>query len=172
VYVVDSDGVNNMSSNTGTFTTFEEQVKLNFISRNQVRLNFNNSETLTFNLIPTQNDVSNSKLPIYFWSNIEKMSSIINKQNINNEQVQKKLNNLINNLSELKFDDVYLEITKTDLIKFSILLNDNKILIISKDISDETNLILYSFFINSQMIASNVCEIAPFVKKFKEFMVL
>ena len=48
----------------------------------------------------------------------------------------------------------------------------NKILILSKDVSDVDTDIIYSYFINRQLIASDVADISLFTKKFKEYLSL
>lgn len=162
--------------NTSTTSFLVEILKLNFTDSNTPQKNFKNQETNQEHFISTQNEVDTIVLPFYFNINKEKIYSIYNeiksKYDDNFIQIENKINQLVDCLAELNFEDIYLEITKKGLIKFSILMDENKILIISKSISEDANNILYSYFINNQMIATNVCEIAPFVKKFKEFMSL
>lgn len=79
---------------------------------------------------------------------------------------------LSDNISELNFNDIHLEITKSDIIKFTAVFDINKILILSKDVSDVDTDIIYSYFINRQLIASDVADISLFTKKFKEYLSL
>lgn len=126
--------------------------------------------------LSNQNDVLKIKLPIYFGENKNKILSIFNEIKFKNKfdlgQIEKHFNVLTDNISELKFNDIYLEITKSNLIKFTTLFGEDKILVISKDFTIDNNDVIYSYFINSQMIATDVFEISSFFKKFKEYISL
>ena len=56
--------------------------------------------------------------------------------------------------------------------KFYIHRKARKILIISKDVLKTDTDIIYSYFINKQLIASDVSEIKIFINKFKEYLSL
>lgn len=126
--------------------------------------------------LSNQNDVLKSKLPVYFNANKDKILSIINetkqKYDFDFNKIENHINILTDNISELNFNDIYVEITKSNLIKFTTLFGEDKILIISKDFTTNDNDIIYSYFINSQMIAADVFEISSFIKKFKEYISL
>lgn len=88
------------------------------------------------------------------------------------ELVDNCFNLISNSISELNFYDIHLEITKANLIKITTLYDDNKILIMSKEVSETGTDIIYSYFINKQLIASDVAEIKEFTEKFKEYLSL
>ena len=88
------------------------------------------------------------------------------------EIIEKNYILLRDNISELNFNDIHLEITKSNLIRFSTVFGDNKILIISKDVSDNDTDIIYSYFINRKLIASDVSDISIFTQKFNEYLCL
>lgn len=132
---------------------------------------FENTKALS-----NQNDVLQTKLPVYFNDNKNKLLSILEEikkaDNFDFDQIENHINILIANISELNFNDIHLEITKSNLIKFTTLFGEDKILIVSKDFTTNDNEIIYSYFINSQMIATDVFEISSFIKKFKEYLSL
>ena len=114
-------------------------------------------------------------LPVYFDDNkfkINKIYQAIKLKIDTTERVDECFNLLRNSISELNFYDVHLEVTKSNLIKITTLFEKNKILIMSKDVSETDTNIFYSYFINRQIIASDVAEISEFTKKFKEYLSL
>ena len=118
-------------------------------------------------------------LPIYYNENKQKLNilyqNILSKKEFSTvevENIEKNFLLLSDNISELNFNDIHLEITKSDIIKFTAVFDINKILILSKDVSDVDTDIIYSYFINRQLIASDVADISLFTKKFKEYLSL
>jgi len=93
-------------------------------------------------------------------------------KNIISEDIDRNVQLISDNISELEFQDIHLEITKSDIIKFTTVFDNNKILIISKNVSDTDTDIIYSYFINRQLIASDVSDISIFIQKFKEYICL
>lgn len=125
--------------------------------------------------LSNQTELKKIELPIYFNENRRKINNLFKelkaKKNIA-ESVDKCFNLLSNSISELNFYDIHLEITKANLIKITTLYDDNKILIMSKEVSEKDTDIIYSYFINKQLIASDVAEIKEFTEKFKEYLSL
>ena len=99
-------------------------------------------------------------------------NTIKENKNIISEDIDRNVKLISDNISELEFQDIHLEITKSNIIKFTTVFDNNKILIISKDVSDTDTDIIYSYFINRQLIASDVADISIFTKKFKEYLCL
>lgn len=150
-------------------------------------LNFKNKKNNQFQYVTekVKNDISQQietiivDLPIYYNENKQKLNSlyqsILRKKDFSTLQVENIEKNyllLSDNISELNFNDIHLEITNSDIIKFTAVFDINKILILSKDVSDLDTDIIYSYFINRQLIASDVADISLFTKKFKEYLSL
>ena len=159
---------------------------IDYFSNEMIYLNFKKSNNyIQVSAEYIDQDLSNQtetkiiKLPFYFNENKNKLNNlyqnIISKNGFSKDKIETIEKNYIllsDNISELNFNDIHLEITKSDLIKFTTVFDDNKILIISKDLSDNDTDIIYSYFINRQLIASDVTEIKHFTEKFKEYLYL
>lgn len=166
--------------NTRTYSSLDNfganALYLNFIKKRNFQTPCDVRKSEYADVLSNQNDVLKIELPVYFSENRNKIISnykeITQKGNFDLDQIEKHLNILTDNISELNFKDIYLEITKSNLIKFSTLFDDNKILIISKDFTEDNNDVVFSYFINSQMIATDVFEISTFIKKFKKYISL
>ncbi len=150
-------------------------------------LNFKNKKNnqIQYFTDKVKNDISQQietiivDLPIYYNENKQKLNilyqNILSKKEFSTvevENIEKNFLLLSDNISELNFNDIHLEITKSDIIKFTAVFDINKILILSKDVSDVDTDIIYSYFINRQLIASDVADISLFTKKFKEYLSL
>ena len=150
-------------------------------------LNFKNKKNNPIQYVTdkVKNDISQQietiivDLPIYYNENKQKLNilyqNILSKKEFSTvevENIEKNFLLLSDNISELNFNDIHLEITKSDIIKFTAVFDINKILILSKDVSDVDTDIIYSYFINRQLIASDVADISLFTKKFKEYLSL
>ena len=150
-------------------------------------LNFKNKKNnqIQYFTDKVKNDISQQietiivDLPIYYNENKQKLNilyqNILSKKEFSTvevENIEKNFLLLSDNISELNFNDIHLEITKSDIIKFTAVFDINKILILSKDVSDVDTDIIYSYFINRQLIASDVADISLFTKKFKEYLFL
>lgn len=162
------------TTSVGNFS--EEMFILNFkdtkISNNvHIEFQIENSDVLS-----NQIQVDKYTLPDYYLSNKEKLNqlyqNIKRNKNLNSIDIDRNLILISDNVSELKYNDIHLEITKSDVIKVTTIFDDNKILIMSKDVSDTDTDIIYSYFINRQLIASDVAEITDFTEKFKEYLCL
>lgn len=166
--------------NTRTYSSLDNfganALYLNFIKKRNFQTPCDVRKSDYADVLSNQNDVLKIELPVYFSENKNKIISnykeITQKGNFDLDQIEKHLNILTDNISELNFKDIYLEITKSNLIKFSTLFDDNKVLIISKDFTEDNNDVVFSYFINSQMIATDVFEISTFIKKFKKYISL
>ena len=150
-------------------------------------LNFKNKKNnqIQYFTDKVKNDISQQietiivDLPIYYNENKQKLNilyqNILSKKEFSTvevENIEKNFLLLSDNISELNFNDIHLEITKSDIIKFTAVFDINKILILSEDVSDVDTDIIYSYFINRQLIASDVADISLFTKKFKEYLSL
>lgn len=159
---------------------------IDYFSNEMIYLNFKKSNNyIQVSAEYIDQDLSNQtetkiiKLPLYFNENKNKLNNlyqnILSKNGFSKDKIETIEKNYIllsDNISELNFNDIHLEITKSDVIKFTTVFDDNKILIISKDVSDNDTDIIYSYFINRQLIASDVTEIKHFTEKFKEYLCL
>lgn len=82
---------------------------------------------------------------------------------------------LSNHLFKLPFDNCSVEINSDESMKFTLSFTNNKLLMITKsndfeELRDLKDQIIYSFFINRKLIASDVTTIGKFVKGFKEYI--
>lgn len=130
---------------------------------------------LQSNFLSNQTELEKIELPIYFNENKLKINNLykqLKAKKNTTELVDNCFNLISNSISELNFCDIHLEITKANLIKITTLYDDNKILIMSKEVSENDTDIIYSYFINKQLIASDVAEIKEFTEKFKEYLSL
>ncbi|MFB9079393.1 hypothetical protein ACFFLS_05860 [Flavobacterium procerum] len=78
-------------------------------------------------------------------------------------------------ISTLKFVDILIFINNSNKIKFSISFSQNRVLVINKsfelinDFNDD-NLIIFSLFIDDELVASGVNEISKFIDGFKKYL--
>ncbi len=119
------------------------------------------------------------ELPPYYTDNINILKEGFNKEFRNNHHYFKLEKNIVQEsfdkaasiISELPFNYASVEFTTNKAIKFSLSFEEGKLLMITKFIEAEMNEpILYSFFVNRKLIASNVSEISSFTAGFKEFL--
>lgn len=169
------------SHNSRTYSSFdsysEEVLCLNF--KKKLKLKSDNLKNITntyiSEVLSNQRDLEKIDLPIYYSDNKSRLNELymklMAKRNVN-QLINDSFVLLCDNISEINFSDVHLEITKANLIKITALIDNNKILIISKDVSKMDTDIIYSYFINKQLIASDVSEIKIFINKFKEYLSL
>jgi len=153
----------------------EEQLFLNFKVEKTNRLKYLKRHLINVTL-SNESQIEKYKLPEYYSKNNILINNLYNtlkeNKNIISEDIDRNVQLISDNISELEFRDIHLEITKSEVIKFTTVFDDNKILIISKDVSDTDTDIIYSYFINRQLIASDVADISIFTKKFKEYLCL
>lgn len=154
----------------------EEQLLLNFkVDKKANRLKYLN-DYIPDLILSTESQIEKYELPEHYFKNNLRISELYDiikaNKNIITEDIERNVQLISENISELEFKDVHLEITKSEIIKFTTIFDDNKILIISKSISDNDTDIIYSYFINRQLIASDVADISIFIQKFKEYLCL
>ena len=115
----------------------------------------------------------------FYVDNIKKIQIKIEEEillsNVRKEIFEDSLNKLKIDLAHLSFDDIGVEFVRDESMHFTLSFNDGKLLMIDKfvnpakhDLSD--NQVFYSFFINRNIISSNVVEISDFVKKFQSYI--
>ena len=77
-------------------------------------------------------------------------------------------------LSELKFDNGIVEFIESVGFRFTMLFPGGRMLLITKSVNENHELkgsdILYSFFINRDLIATDAMELRTFVEGFKEYL--
>jgi hypothetical protein len=152
-----------------------DKVYLNFKHGKPNHLKLKEKKSLSI-LLSNENQIKKYTLPEHFYKNNELINNLYNiiktNKNIQSTDIDRNVQLVSDYISELEFKDIHLEITKSDIIKFTTVFDDNKILIISKDVSDTDTDIIYSYFINRQLIASDVADISIFTEKFKEYLCL
>lgn len=153
----------------------EEQLFLNFKVEKTNRLKYLKKYLINV-ILSNESQIEKYKLPEHYSKNNLLISELYNtlkaNKNIISEDIDRNVQLITDNISELEFKDIHLEITKTDLVKFTTIFDENKILIISKCASDTDTNIIYSYFINRQLIATDVADISIFIQKFKEYLCL
>ena len=124
------------------------------------------------------------ELPPYYLKNKELLDKAFNKEVVNCDNVVNKkvddvrtiFNQTSSLISELPFDKATVEITKSEYLKFTFLFSEDKLLLISKPLSPVGDLgeneIIFSYFINRELILSNAAQTSSFVKGFKEYLPL
>lgn len=95
----------------------------------------------------------------------------------NKEIFVHSLDLLKNDIAHLSFSDIAVELVENESIHFTLSFDSDKLLMIDKFINPlvhglNENQIFYSFFINRNLISSNVVEISDFVKKFQTYITL
>lgn len=118
----------------------------------------------------------------YILENSTKIENLIFKEYstssfVNKEDYLKIAETLKNNLSQLKFSDIILEFLSNGSVQFTLSFKGKRLLMIDQFLEPESkglenNQIIFSFFINRKLIASNVVEASDFVKKFQEYITL
>lgn len=90
------------------------------------------------------------------------------------ENVDRNMSLLLDNISRINdISDINVEVTKLGMIKITLLIGEPskfKILIFSKSIEDEDNLVIYTYFINRSLIASDVVNIVDFIDVFNIYI--
>ena len=134
--------------------------------------------------ITNQEDLKKTFLSPAYIKNLEHLKNSFNKSfyknkgllTLNNDDVYKKFLELASSFSELPFENAVVELTKSQSIKFTFLFDDDKLLLISKNIENNDDLnyneIVFSLFINKELIISNVSESISFVEGFQKFLYL
>jgi hypothetical protein len=124
------------------------------------------------------------RLPEYFEENLIKLNLFYENILSNNdddsrylkmENIQEIKDNLYQSIAEINFIDFNIEITKSNLLKTTLLIDNDRLLIISKNIDEEflnDNDIVYSYFVNKELIASDVENIKIFTEKFVDYLSL
>jgi len=134
--------------------------------------------------ITNQEDLKKTLLSPAYIKNLEHLKNSFNKSfyknkellTLNSDDVYKKFLELASSFSELPFENAVVELTKSQSIKFTFLFDDDKLLLISKNIENNDDLnyneIVFSLFINKELIISNVSESISFVEGFQKFLYL
>lgn len=98
-----------------------------------------------------------------------------NYLNVSKEVADRVFNNIANYIAELNFNTFYVELTKSNNIKFILSFPDKKLLMISKSFEPEKidfdeDEIFFSFSVNRELVAANAAKISPFMEGFKKFL--
>jgi hypothetical protein len=125
------------------------------------------------------------EVPSYFEKNLQVIKEAFLKEFLLKSKLIRNSANLISEVSnkifkyiaELDFETGTVEITNSNSIKFTLLFPDNRLLLITKSIFPEkfdfnTDEVIFSFFINRKLVASDVSEIPVLTKGFKEYLAM
>ena len=125
---------------------------------------------------------NNSKQTSLSSKNLKLLNKIFNEQikdyhplDFTEETVKNCFNNIANKVAELKFNYCNIFINNTNKIKFTLYFDEGKILMINKsfELVNELNLdniITYSFFVDKELIVSDVVEIRTLIDGFKRYI--
>jgi len=124
-------------------------------------------------------------VPSYFEKNLQVIKEAFSKEFLLKSKMLMNSANLISEVSnkifkyiaEIDFETGTVEITNSNSIKFTLLFPDNRLLLITKSIFPEkfdfnTDEVIFSFFINRKLVASDVSEIPVLTKGFKEYLAM
>jgi len=132
--------------------------------------------------VTVEGNVSTSSLPAWYSNNIEKLKLDINNAasekldwyKKNESKLKSKLDTTANLLAELPFIKSNIELTQSENIKYTLLFPDDKLLLITQSLGSIEDLnddeILFSFFVNRELIMSNVTETSLLVKGFSGYL--
>jgi hypothetical protein len=132
-----------------------------------------------------QASILTESLPSYFESNLQGIKDSFSKElSMKKESIKTSLNLITETfdriskfISELNFEFGNVEIINSDYLKFTLLFPEKKLLLITKSIfpdrmdfgSDE---VIFSFFINRKLVASDVSEFPILTKGFKKYFAM
>jgi hypothetical protein len=124
-------------------------------------------------------------VPSYFEKNLKVIKEAFSKEFLLKSKMLRNSANLISEVSnkifkyiaEIDFETGTVEITNSNSIKFTLLFPDNRLLLITKSIFPEkfdfnSDEVIFSFFINRKLVASDVSEIPVLTKGFKEYLAM
>jgi len=129
-----------------------------------------------------EGNISTLSLPAWYSNNIEKLKLDINNAasekldwyKKNESKLKSKLDTTANLLAELPFIKSNIELTQSENIKYTLLFPDDKLLLITQSLGSIEDLnddeILFSFFVNRELIMSNVTETSLLVKGFSGYL--
>jgi len=93
---------------------------------------------------------------------------------VSEHELLKQFNDVAEKLAQLKFIKAVVEFLKDDGFKFTLLFDDDKMVMVSKPIFGVEDLnesqIVFSYFVSRKFVASHAVELQEFVEKFKEFL--
>jgi hypothetical protein len=150
---------------------------------NSLNLRTNKTQYVSFTQTTRLQYLNQEILPDYFQKNKDALWNLFGIQYLNNLPVigsnttVETFSKMSTLLSEIKFEGHHLEIVESKSIKITLSFPDKKILMVSMFLNnDEAGLdndeIVFSFFINRKLIASDVSKLPSFVKNFKEYLSL
>lgn len=136
-----------------------------------VKLSDNGSPT-TLNKLYVNTNNSFDILKKSFDSEFKKYSSLLSKFSM--DYITSEFTHTALALSELKFKTGIVEFIENVGFRFTILFPGDKMVLITKSINSEHELqnddIIYSFFINRDLIASDAMDLKGFVEGFSEYL--
>ena len=145
-----------------------------------VNLSFLNGTYIEFSTDNTLPSIEHSVLPAHYSKNFQVLKSLFDKEYQKGKALQDasviktKFYETASFLSELPFERAAVEIPGSSSIRFTLKFNDDKLLLISKALESVEDLqedeIIFSFFINRELIISNAASISTFVEGFKELL--
>ncbi|MBF4508256.1 hypothetical protein IRZ83_16385 [Flavobacterium sp. JLP] len=120
--------------------------------------------------------------PNYIDKNLYKINKMFNQRlesfsckEFSKNVIKESFESVAMQISTLNFIDILVFINNTNKIKFSISFSKNRILVINKSFElvnelNDDNLIIFSLFINDELVASGVNEISNFIDGFKKYL--
>ncbi|NIG52511.1 hypothetical protein [Chitinophaga sp. Cy-1792] len=121
--------------------------------------------------------VYDTNLPQYLDTNMErytrKFELALGKsetRNLDRKLFQNHFYKTAFKISELECSDATVEIAKNNSLKYTLLFPENKMLMISSSVNNETDEIVFSYFINRELISTNAMELTGFIEGFKKFL--
>lgn len=132
--------------------------------------------------VTAQQSVNKIFLPTYFSGNLNKLTESFTKENekyghlitMSSEDVKDIFEDIASKLSMLPFEKCNVELTKSQSIKISLLFSGDKLLVITKPLieldSFDNNNIICNYFINRELIMSDVSNTKSLVEGFNRYL--
>jgi len=132
--------------------------------------------------LTNQESFEATPLPLYYSNNFSLLNSAFNEEynkyshyiSVSKEIAKEKFSETASLLSELPFENASVELTKSNSLKYSLLFANDKLLLVTKPLSPIEELydneIVFSFFVNRELLLSNAATTSNFVEGFKEFL--
>ncbi len=123
-----------------------------------------------------------NNLSEFYISNITKITKAFYKELkrvetlylVNEDIIRKDFNTISKQISTLPFEVCSIEITSDNSIKFTLIFPENRVVMVTKITNKDYDFgkddIIYSYFINRNLIASDVTPIQSFTENFKGYI--
>jgi hypothetical protein len=134
------------------------------------------------NNLTNEHRIKQYSLPSYYNKNLRILLTSFNKeidrykQHPNIQKIKKKFDEASLLLSELPFENASVEVSHLESIRFTLQFRGNKLLLVSQTMNSiedlRENEVIFSFFVNKELLISNAATITTLVEGFQELLTL